>query len=803
MKIDDGDGELLKKWAMKKLEDISDADSDVLADYVLALFKSQEDDSRVRENCLEQLDDFLKDHTTQFVDDVFFAVRNKTYLPGYKPPQQPLSASTTASFQAPTGSAAAVLPAQPPGTQNGGKGDPSRKRGYVDRDAVDGRDPHYGRGAGGERGMKQLRRGGRSSHHHHGRGGRPTDIKLGNHLRVPSVPAMPTPPAGFPPLDPNNPLAAMMAMQAMGMPPLPNMPPLPHVGSPTYFQQQSPPFPRPGSQGASTGKGIPLKQLRQRCSDYDTQGYCALGSQCPYEHGQSHNFAPGQQQEEYDPANASMDLDAPKSSHAFRTSDSNRVSHRGFRGRDFRGRGDRGHYGGNRGGKRADFSQAGPSHDRSNTTIVVEQIPEENFTEDTVRAFFSEFGPIQEITMQAYKHLAIVRFGEYESAKRAWDSPKVIFDNRFVKVYWYKTDSLPKPHTNGAPNGKRKASDDTMEGIEETTLDPAEFARKQEEAQKAYEQKQKALQEAATKREELEAKLKAQAEERKKLYAKLAAKTGGTDIDTTKETSPGVGADGGSNVGPLTVANGSAAAGTSASTQTDTLRAKLAELEAEAESMGLSPGDDVSWQQQQGYTPRGRGYSPYRGGRGRGRGFDATRGGGGGPAVVGFRGGRGGGFAPRAGGVKRLDNRPRRVAIVAPGQEWDGGKDEALRQYLLFSGTEYEALEDHPERKDAHIVGFKERWHAEKFFTTTSIPHIGNVELSWVPNPPLPTPSTASFAPPSARIGAPFDSDTAMSESPAGNLSVSADNIGSSGAGAGGGGGMDYDVADDDDRWMD
>ena len=669
MKIDDADAEHLRKWAMKKLEDISDADSDVLADYVLALFKSQDDDENVRKTCLEQLEDFLKEHTVRFVDEVFFAVRNKSYLPGYKPPQQPLPSPGTAAFNPPTGPATTNAAPQVHGNLNGGRGDPSRKRSYLDRDAPNGQDPHYGRGTGGDRGTKQMRRGGRTSHHTGSRGDRPAEINLlGQHLQVPNIPPMPTPPAGFPPLDPNNPLAAILAMQALGLPTLPpNMTQSPHAGSPTYFQQHSPPFPQQGSQDSPMKKGMASRKGRKRCSDYDTKGFCAMGSSCPFEHGQDRVVLQGQEQEEYDPTNASMDLDDSRAVNDQKISDFNRGPHQWSRGRHSRGRGDRGHPNSGRGGKRADFSHLGPSHDKSNPTIVVEQIPEENFSEDAVRNFFSEFGPIEEITMQAYKHLAIVRFGDYESAKRAWDSPKVIFGNRFVKVYWYRADSLSKTRANGTTNGKHKGDDDAMEGVEEAPIDPVEFAKKQEEAQKVYEDKQKALKDTELKREELDAKLKAQAEERKKLYEKLAAKTG----TISKAASPGIGADGGSNVGPVSTSNGSAT-DTKTTTQTDALRAKLAELEAEAESMGISPDD--AWQQ--GYPPRGRGYSPYRG-RGRGRGFDPSRGG-----YAPFRGREG--LGSRGGGVKRLDNRPRRVAVAVPGQEWDAGKDEALRQFLLF-----------------------------------------------------------------------------------------------------------------------
>lgn len=39
----------------------SDADSDVLADYVLALVRAEDPDEQVKSNCLENLEDFLHD----------------------------------------------------------------------------------------------------------------------------------------------------------------------------------------------------------------------------------------------------------------------------------------------------------------------------------------------------------------------------------------------------------------------------------------------------------------------------------------------------------------------------------------------------------------------------------------------------------------------------------------------------------------------------------------------------------------------------------------------------------------------
>jgi hypothetical protein len=77
-------------------------------------------------------------------------------------------------------------------------------------------------------------------------------------------------------------LTAMIAFQAMAFPQLPGMLPLPQIPSPmgTTGQQHQPHV------------SSPPARIPQRCRDYDTQGFCALGSTCPYQHGADHLVAP-------------------------------------------------------------------------------------------------------------------------------------------------------------------------------------------------------------------------------------------------------------------------------------------------------------------------------------------------------------------------------------------------------------------------------------------------------------------------------------------------------------------------------
>ena len=611
----------------------SDADADVLADYVLALLRHDGDTDTVRALCEAEIPDFLKEDSSVFVQDVFDAIHYKSYLPGAPPPPK----SVSVPFAPPTGPSGlpyggAGVPGAPLGPQNG-----SRKRTFNERGDGDSQDRVYQ--PGGDpygRVYKQPRRGGPMGRANYGgynnRGGFQGHPAPGDHNVLPQgfMPGMPEPPPGMPPLDPNNPMAAVLAMQAMGFP----VPGLPSM--------------QPGGRGHAGPK-------KKRCRDYDLKGFCARGNTCMYEHGQDSIYVPpGNPSDEYDPTNSTLmiglegDGATPPQSH--------------FRGGD-RGRG-RGGFRGDRGGNpsrrggRAEFSSDKPNYDKSKTTIVVENIPEEKFSEDEVRGFFSEFGEILEVSMRPYKRLAIVKFSDWNAAKAAYSSPKVIFDNRFVKVYWYTDqESLPQPPavapskpSNGAANGNGTHGPVPARATSEPQIDIEEFARKQQEVQKAHEEKTKKKLEMEAARKELEKRqeelLKSQAEEKKKLMERIAAKSGKPAADGAE-----------------------APVETKANPQTEALKAQLATLEAEAQSLGIdTTATDDSW------SSRGRGRG--RGGF-RGRGAFIPRG---------FRGGyRGRGGAPFGGAsAYKLDNRPKTIGIS--GVDFtEPEKDENLRQYLLVS----------------------------------------------------------------------------------------------------------------------
>ncbi|KAG5959842.1 hypothetical protein E4U57_000481 [Claviceps arundinis] len=654
------DAPLLKAWIVKRIENTSDADADVLAEYIIALLKHDGDEASVRSLCEQEIPDFLTEDSKQFLDDVFQAVTYRSYVPGAPapPPPKPSPMDTK----------------EPPAAPANPQQQQPRKRRFEETVAPNDHDRNGSHG----RAPKHARRGRRGGHAEdraaYGQGHQ-SQMQGQNY------------PMGLmmPPLDPNNPMEALMSMQAMSMA-------FPMMGdaSSGWFG----PAPGRGERGSK----------RRRCRDFDQKGYCSRGSTCNFDHAGGVEAA---NQEEYDPVNA-MILPFPPA-------DLNNM------GRERGGRRG-GQRGGGRGGGRAAFSAEGPVTDKSKTTIVVENIPEEYCSEEKVRGFFSQYGDIVELSMLPYKHLAIIKFQTWASANDAYRSPKVIFDNRFVKVFWYKDPSMSKPNmpvsssSSVIPNGASNTNQPFIVGGDEANspepeIDMEEFQRKQDEAQKLHQKREEKKTELQKQREQLEAKqqelLAKHRAETERLRAKLAAKNGTADASLGQ---------------------------TGSSSSADLLRAKLAALEQEAKMLGIDPDAAAAEHHPFRGGYRGRGY------RGRGA-FGAYRGRGGAGAAAGAA------AAAAAGGSSfqdpagrhaayaqfSIDNRPRRLAVkgvdFTPSE-----RDEQLRHFLLNLG-EFESVDT---SASVTHVSFRDRKTAEKFYFSLhgkEFPGLqGTLELSWVNN---------------------------------------------------------------------
>ncbi|KAI3318692.1 hypothetical protein HD806DRAFT_511598 [Xylariaceae sp. AK1471] len=704
------DAPLIKAWIVKRLENNSDADADVLADYVLALLRHDGDVETIRKLFEDEIPDFLREDAAAFTDDVLQVINYRSYLPGAPPPPPPpvmrqphfpppaalahVTPRPGSDIPPPTSlyHPSAPYPAPPaPSSFSQAQGG-SRKRAYSDRDDNDVDIILTSRSSYGQP-YKQPRRGGGFGQ----RGGRYEDPYVPRSNRGP--PFYPGPPgpvtyaAALPfapaPIDANSIIENIQILQSL-------LPPAVDLPKPVY-----------------SGTAIPPPRRRkQRCRDYDIKGYCSRGSNCNFEHGTQSSYIPSPRSavvDEYDPSNASLSLppfgmplppempqlDLPTFQIPPPTNRQEPKKPRRIKGR-------------------APFAANGPNHDKTKTAIVVQNIPNENFTEEQVRAYFSQFGNIAEVSMQKLNRLAMIKFDSWEAANAAWSSPKVIFDNRFVKVFWYKEES-----SDGAPPDVKPAKDATnghMDGTgpadksasAEPDFDLDEFYRKTLEAQKVYDEKMKKRQEIERERQELEKRQKELREQQEAARRQLQAKLKANGIK-----------DGSSSPAEIKTESGDK----KSSVQTEALRAQLAALEQEANQLGIDSDDahdDAS-----SWTPRGRGR-----GRGyRGRGMFAPR------AIRGGYGyrGRGGTVEARhaAYAAYSLDNRPKIVALS--GVDFTlPENDEALRQYLFSVG---EFKEVHTAPAVTHVT-FKDRKTAEKFMfsisTSNSIAGIeGRIEPAW------------------------------------------------------------------------
>ncbi|KAK6828237.1 hypothetical protein PG987_011578 [Apiospora arundinis] len=640
----------LKSWIVNRLANTSDADPDVLADFVIALLRHEGDVATIRQLFNDDMPDFLREDSTAFTNDVFQAVQYKSYLPGAPPAPQIPQGPAAQQFSMPGSDFAefqhtpyADTPTAFPGsTLRGGK-----KRSYRDLDAPDTQQMSWGAyGAnpyqqGAQQPYKQARRGGPQAVRGDAPGSPAATASVLGHCHYPQA----------------------------------------------------------------TPKASAVPRLRD-------ERVLFQGNKCMFEHGGGSGSVPAFKPptgagEEYDPNNATLASAFENPNQFFQPFEpfpppqNNRRESKKPR----------------RKGGRPDFAHEGPMNDKTKTKIVVENIPEENYTEDAIREFFGQFGAIEEVEFRpAQKRIAIIKFDGWDSANGAWKSPKVVFDNRFVKVYWFKDESqLPDgKHANVSRNGVKHSSNGEPAPAE-PEFDMEEFKRKQEEAQKAHLMKAQLKEKVEREKQEIEQKRKEllarHEEEKRKLQARLAA-------SGAKEDS----------LSPVLRTSALASDGSKPTTQAEALRAKLAELEAEANSLGLDP--NAAQDEAPAWAIRGRGRGrPYRG-----RGTFPPRG---------FRGGYGyrgrggmGGDVHTAYAAYSLDNRPKIVALA--GVDFtEPEKDEALRHYLLGIG-EFTAI--HSDPTTTHVT-FKDRKTAEQFYNgvtaNKNIPQVdGKVELTWATSAP-------------------------------------------------------------------
>ncbi|KAJ1515183.1 RNA-binding protein 26 [Coelomomyces lativittatus] len=93
----------------------------------------------------------------------------------------------------------------------------------------------------------------------------------------------------------------------------------------------------------------------------------------------------------------------------------------------------------------------GTFHPKSvpNSAIVVEGIPFENCRAEPIQSFFSKFGHVEHVQLAVSEQRAVVYYKTIEEAKLAHSSPEPIFGNRFIKVYFFHPD---RHHMDATPS---------------------------------------------------------------------------------------------------------------------------------------------------------------------------------------------------------------------------------------------------------------------------------------------------------------------------------------------------------------
>lgn len=366
---------------------------------------------------------------------------------------------------------------------------------------------------------------------------------------------------------------------------------------------------------------------------------------------------------------------------------------------------------------------------RNDKTLVVEKIPREKLSLDAVNGWFKQFGTVTNVAVDVKTAKALVSFSDHNEAHAAWKSEEAVFGNRFVKVFWHRPmeghgtagqRALAASATNvAARNGSEPASTPIAAGKTNGNNSSATSS--------ALAAKQQKLEAQITEQKSLMERLKtASAEEKKDIFGRLrelgkeieATKTGGTSAGASpapqpRKKTPTTDASTAEEQAKrdlldkeLELHSATVAAEGEGEETTESLKAKLAKLQAEVRTLTMSSsnsltlrskaaslGIDPSNPEASTFAPAftSGGYRPYRGrGRGRGRG------------TYGYRGGRGG-PPPNM----RLDNRPRRLLVkeVAPDVQ------QAVRDWYEATG-QVESFE--PTNDGDVVVSFRTRVAAEQ-----------------------------------------------------------------------------------------
>ncbi|KAI9277388.1 hypothetical protein BY458DRAFT_585363 [Sporodiniella umbellata] len=450
------------------------------------------------------------------------------------------------------------------------------------------------------------------------------------------------------------------------------------------------------------------------CRDYIEKGFCMKGDVCPFDHGRDRIIVEDSNKPSYGPPSVPGNI-APN---------------RGMNGQPFVGsndaydperasllpmnsnfngdlRGSRRGRGGGRGG-RGGF-RYGQNNNPTNTTLTVEKIPAEVCQIAAINEYFTKFGTIINISVQPHAQKAIIQYSTRAEAEKAYTCPDVIFDNRFIKVYWNKDEvQNTAPVVEEPPVVPKPVSNEPDPEV--VAARAAEFAKLREEKQKKHQESMKNILELQKRREN---ELQKQISEQKRLLdslsnsANMSSEEKASILQQLKSVQSFItGSQTAKNLvstEPVVAEPAVPVKATESKEPTSAeLQKKLEQLEAEAAALGVHTGSP---------------YAAHGGFAGRGR-NTWTRG--------------------RGGLTKMtLDNRPTKIIVNNIPQD---ASEEELRRHFeqygtvsLFEKSESEAT-----------VQYMQRFMAEKAMSYGPNFAKGKLQLSWYNQPANPNEASST-----------------------------------------------------------
>lgn len=82
-----------------------------------------------------------------------------------------------------------------------------------------------------------------------------------------------------------------------------------------------------------------------------------------------------------------------------------------------------------------------PHHTERTSTLVITDIPTAQLSVPVIREYFTQFGEVTNVALEARTKRAMVTFDSNREAYNAWKSDEAVFGSRHVKVLWHR----PRP----------------------------------------------------------------------------------------------------------------------------------------------------------------------------------------------------------------------------------------------------------------------------------------------------------------------------------------------------------------------